>query len=146
MCFVFCSSSLAIQFEVWDPSVGYIPFTAPAHSLLTLAWNTHWPLTPPSLTITHMFSDISLCLTHIASNLLLVLIAAWWSIYDFYYYILSQVISLVTYIKFNWLISCFLHWLFCWELAWIMNVMNSLRGNVTGFNSFTWSVLFISHL
>lgn len=34
-------SSAAIQFEVWDPAVGYIPSTAPAHSLLTLAWNTH---------------------------------------------------------------------------------------------------------
>ncbi|XP_039972803.1 lysosomal acid glucosylceramidase [Xiphias gladius] len=34
-------SSSVIQFEVWDPVVGYIPSTAPAHSLLTLAWNTH---------------------------------------------------------------------------------------------------------
>lgn len=34
-------SSSVIQFEVWDPAVGYIPSTAPAHSLLTLAWNTH---------------------------------------------------------------------------------------------------------
>ncbi|XP_026172352.1 lysosomal acid glucosylceramidase isoform X1 [Mastacembelus armatus] len=34
-------SSLVIEFEVWDPTVGYIPFSAPAHSLLTLAWNTH---------------------------------------------------------------------------------------------------------
>uniref|UniRef100_A0A8C4EXT1 Glucosylceramidase n=1 Tax=Dicentrarchus labrax TaxID=13489 RepID=A0A8C4EXT1_DICLA len=34
-------SSSEVQFEVWDPAVGYIPSTAPAHSLLTLAWNTH---------------------------------------------------------------------------------------------------------
>uniref|UniRef100_A0A7N6AUP1 Glucosylceramidase n=1 Tax=Anabas testudineus TaxID=64144 RepID=A0A7N6AUP1_ANATE len=34
-------SSSVIQFEVWDPAVGYIPSSAPAHSLLTLAWNTH---------------------------------------------------------------------------------------------------------
>ncbi|XP_017164835.1 matrilin-2-like [Poecilia reticulata] len=34
-------SSSAIQFEVWDPAVGYIPCTAPAHSLLTAAWNAH---------------------------------------------------------------------------------------------------------
>uniref|UniRef100_A0A3Q2PZK6 Glucosylceramidase n=1 Tax=Fundulus heteroclitus TaxID=8078 RepID=A0A3Q2PZK6_FUNHE len=34
-------SSSAIQFEVWDPAVGYLPCTAPAHSLLTVAWNTH---------------------------------------------------------------------------------------------------------
>lgn len=34
-------SSSPIQAEVWDPAVGYLPFTAPAHSLLTLAWNTH---------------------------------------------------------------------------------------------------------
>ncbi|KAM9852207.1 lysosomal acid glucosylceramidase [Aulostomus maculatus] len=33
-------TSSVIQFEVWDPAVGYIPSTAPAHSLLTLAWNT----------------------------------------------------------------------------------------------------------
>ncbi|KAK2844628.1 hypothetical protein Q5P01_011287 [Channa striata] len=33
-------SSSVIQFEVWDPAVGYIPSSAPAHSLLTLAWNT----------------------------------------------------------------------------------------------------------
>ncbi|XP_030605059.1 lysosomal acid glucosylceramidase [Archocentrus centrarchus] len=33
-------SSSEIQFEVWDPVVGYIPSTAPAHSLLTLAWKT----------------------------------------------------------------------------------------------------------
>ncbi|XP_034030614.1 lysosomal acid glucosylceramidase [Thalassophryne amazonica] len=33
-------SSSVIQFEVWDPAVGYIPSTAPSHSLLTLAWNT----------------------------------------------------------------------------------------------------------
>uniref|UniRef100_A0AAX7UTP4 Glucosylceramidase n=1 Tax=Astatotilapia calliptera TaxID=8154 RepID=A0AAX7UTP4_ASTCA len=31
-------SSSDILFEVWDPPVGYIPSTAPAHSLLTLAW------------------------------------------------------------------------------------------------------------
>ncbi|XP_054869331.1 lysosomal acid glucosylceramidase [Amphiprion ocellaris] len=30
-----------IQFEVWDPAVGFLPSTAPPHSLLTLAWNTH---------------------------------------------------------------------------------------------------------
>ncbi|XP_077432150.1 lysosomal acid glucosylceramidase isoform X2 [Vanacampus margaritifer] len=29
-----------IEFEVWDPVVGYIPSTAPPHSLLTLAWHT----------------------------------------------------------------------------------------------------------
>ncbi|XP_005810346.1 glucosylceramidase [Xiphophorus maculatus] len=34
-------SPSAIQFEVWDPAVGYIPCTAQAHSLLTVAWNTH---------------------------------------------------------------------------------------------------------
>lgn len=34
-------SSSVIQFEVWDPAVGYIPCTAPARSLLTLAWSTH---------------------------------------------------------------------------------------------------------
>lgn len=34
-------SSSAVQFEVWNPTVGYIPCTAPAHSLLTVAWNTH---------------------------------------------------------------------------------------------------------
>lgn len=34
-------SSSVIQFEVWDPAVGYIPSTAPARSLITLAWNTH---------------------------------------------------------------------------------------------------------
>ncbi|XP_056142438.1 lysosomal acid glucosylceramidase isoform X2 [Lampris incognitus] len=33
-------SSSTVQFEVWDPAVGYIPATAPARSLLTLAWNT----------------------------------------------------------------------------------------------------------
>ncbi|XP_017280474.1 lysosomal acid glucosylceramidase [Kryptolebias marmoratus] len=33
-------SSAEIQFEVWDPAVGYIPATAPARSLLTIAWNT----------------------------------------------------------------------------------------------------------
>lgn len=42
--FVFQRSSSVIQFEVWDPAVGYIPCTAPAHSFLTLAWNTHWSL------------------------------------------------------------------------------------------------------
>ncbi|CAG6015364.1 unnamed protein product [Menidia menidia] len=35
------SSPSAIQFEVSDPGLGYIPCTAPAHSLLTLAWNTN---------------------------------------------------------------------------------------------------------
>lgn len=44
--FFFCRSSSAVKFEVWDPSVGYIPATAPAHSLLTLAWKTHWLVTP----------------------------------------------------------------------------------------------------
>lgn len=34
-------SSAVIQFDVWDPEVGYILYTVPAHSLLTLAWNTH---------------------------------------------------------------------------------------------------------
>ncbi|XP_075321710.1 lysosomal acid glucosylceramidase isoform X2 [Odontesthes bonariensis] len=34
-------SSSVIQFEVWDPAVGYIPCTAPANSLLTLGWNTN---------------------------------------------------------------------------------------------------------
>lgn len=38
---LFCRSPSAVQFEVWDPSVGYVPATAPAHSLLTLAWKTH---------------------------------------------------------------------------------------------------------
>ncbi|XP_077455890.1 lysosomal acid glucosylceramidase [Stigmatopora argus] len=33
-------SPSAIQFEVWDPMVGYIPSTAPPHSLLTLIWYT----------------------------------------------------------------------------------------------------------
>ncbi|XP_053743633.1 lysosomal acid glucosylceramidase isoform X1 [Synchiropus splendidus] len=33
-------SSTEVQFEVWYPGVGYIPATAPAHSILTLAWNT----------------------------------------------------------------------------------------------------------
>uniref|UniRef100_H2TS47 Glucosylceramidase n=1 Tax=Takifugu rubripes TaxID=31033 RepID=H2TS47_TAKRU len=33
-------SPSAVRFEVWDPSVGYVPATAPAHSLLTLAWKT----------------------------------------------------------------------------------------------------------
>uniref|UniRef100_A0A8C7YS49 Glucosylceramidase n=1 Tax=Oryzias sinensis TaxID=183150 RepID=A0A8C7YS49_9TELE len=33
-------ASSEIQFEVWDPAVGYIPCTAPAHSILTVAWNT----------------------------------------------------------------------------------------------------------
>ncbi|XP_037130368.1 lysosomal acid glucosylceramidase [Syngnathus acus] len=33
-------SSSKIQFEVWDPAVGYIPSTAPPRSLLTLAWYT----------------------------------------------------------------------------------------------------------
>lgn len=37
---IFRSPSV-IQFDVWDPAVGYIPSSAPAHSLLTLAWNTH---------------------------------------------------------------------------------------------------------
>lgn len=132
--FVFCSSSSAIQFEVWDPSVGYIPFTAPAHSLLTLAWNTHWPLI---CVLIHFFVPYShrkqfIVGTHPDDECLDQ------SSYDFNYYILSEVISLVTYIKFNWLISsciikCFLHWLFCWELALIMKVMNSLRRNITGF-------------
>lgn len=44
--FFFCRSSSAVKFEVWDPSVGYIPASAPAHSLLTLAWKRHWLLTP----------------------------------------------------------------------------------------------------
>uniref|UniRef100_A0A8C5EZP2 Glucosylceramidase n=1 Tax=Gouania willdenowi TaxID=441366 RepID=A0A8C5EZP2_GOUWI len=30
-----------VEFEVWDPAVGFLQATAPAHSLLTLAWNTH---------------------------------------------------------------------------------------------------------
>uniref|UniRef100_A0A8C6PRR3 Glucosylceramidase n=2 Tax=Nothobranchius furzeri TaxID=105023 RepID=A0A8C6PRR3_NOTFU len=34
-------SSSPIQLEVQDPTVGNIPCSAPAHSLLTLAWNTH---------------------------------------------------------------------------------------------------------
>ncbi|XP_041649242.1 lysosomal acid glucosylceramidase [Cheilinus undulatus] len=34
-------SSSVVEFEVWDPAVGYIPSTAPAHSVLTLAWNSH---------------------------------------------------------------------------------------------------------
>ncbi|XP_078108976.1 lysosomal acid glucosylceramidase [Sander vitreus] len=34
-------SSSVIQFEVWHPAVGYISSTAPARSLLTLAWNAH---------------------------------------------------------------------------------------------------------
>lgn len=34
-------SALVVQFEVWDPAVGFIPFAAPPRSLLTLAWNTH---------------------------------------------------------------------------------------------------------
>ncbi|KAK0134966.1 Glucosylceramidase [Merluccius polli] len=34
-------SALVVQFEVWDPAVGFIPSTAPPRSLLTLAWNTH---------------------------------------------------------------------------------------------------------
>ncbi|TNN72953.1 Glucosylceramidase [Liparis tanakae] len=34
-------SSSVIQFEVEDLAVGYVSSTAPAHSLLTLAWNTH---------------------------------------------------------------------------------------------------------
>ncbi|XP_042346197.1 lysosomal acid glucosylceramidase [Plectropomus leopardus] len=33
-------SSTVIQFDVEDPAVGYITSTAPAHSVLTLAWNT----------------------------------------------------------------------------------------------------------
>ncbi|KAJ8005046.1 hypothetical protein DPEC_G00142580 [Dallia pectoralis] len=33
--------SSEVQFEVWDPAVGFISFSAPAQSLLTLAWNTH---------------------------------------------------------------------------------------------------------
>ncbi|XP_077383290.1 lysosomal acid glucosylceramidase [Festucalex cinctus] len=33
-------SSSDMAFEVWDPVVGYIPSTAPPHSLLTLAWHT----------------------------------------------------------------------------------------------------------
>lgn len=35
-----CRSSSEVQFEVWDPSVGYMSTSAPAHSLLTLAWKT----------------------------------------------------------------------------------------------------------
>ncbi|XP_028985112.1 lysosomal acid glucosylceramidase isoform X2 [Betta splendens] len=35
-------SPSVIQFEVWDPAVGYIPSSAPARSLLTLAWNSHY--------------------------------------------------------------------------------------------------------
>ncbi|KAK7878847.1 hypothetical protein WMY93_030873 [Mugilogobius chulae] len=34
-------SSSEIQFEVWDPEVGFLTCMAPAHSVLTLAWNTH---------------------------------------------------------------------------------------------------------
>lgn len=34
-------SSSQVDFEVWDPAVGFIPSTSPPHSLLTLAWNTH---------------------------------------------------------------------------------------------------------
>ncbi|XP_035478634.1 lysosomal acid glucosylceramidase [Scophthalmus maximus] len=34
-------SPSVIQFEVWDPVVGYIASAAPSRSLLTLAWNTH---------------------------------------------------------------------------------------------------------
>lgn len=59
--FVFCRSSSVIQFEVWDPSVGYIPSTAPAHSLLTLAWNTHWSLMSVPAQLFH--------LNHITNNL-----------------------------------------------------------------------------
>uniref|UniRef100_A0AAZ3NU48 Glucosylceramidase n=1 Tax=Oncorhynchus tshawytscha TaxID=74940 RepID=A0AAZ3NU48_ONCTS len=33
-------SSSEVQFEVYDPAVGFISSSAPAHSLLTLAWNT----------------------------------------------------------------------------------------------------------
>ncbi|KAJ0000455.1 hypothetical protein NQD34_012297 [Periophthalmus magnuspinnatus] len=33
-------SSSEINFEVWDPEVGYFTSTAPARSLLTFAWNT----------------------------------------------------------------------------------------------------------
>lgn len=33
-------SSVEAQFEVWDPEVGYLTSTAPAHSLLTFAWNS----------------------------------------------------------------------------------------------------------
>uniref|UniRef100_A0A8C7K543 Glucosylceramidase n=1 Tax=Oncorhynchus kisutch TaxID=8019 RepID=A0A8C7K543_ONCKI len=32
--------SSEVQFEVYDPAVGFISSSAPAHSLLTLAWNT----------------------------------------------------------------------------------------------------------
>lgn len=34
-------SSSDVQLEVWHPTVGYISASSPAHSLLTLAWNTH---------------------------------------------------------------------------------------------------------
>ncbi|XP_068179932.1 lysosomal acid glucosylceramidase isoform X2 [Antennarius striatus] len=34
-------TSSGIRFEVWDPTVGYIPSTSPARSVLTLVWNTH---------------------------------------------------------------------------------------------------------
>lgn len=37
---LFCRSPSAVPFEAWDPSVGYVPATAPARSLLTLAWRT----------------------------------------------------------------------------------------------------------
>uniref|UniRef100_A0AAV2MCJ2 Glucosylceramidase n=1 Tax=Knipowitschia caucasica TaxID=637954 RepID=A0AAV2MCJ2_KNICA len=30
-----------MKFEVWDPEVGRLTSTAPAHSLLTLTWNSH---------------------------------------------------------------------------------------------------------
>eukprot|EP00063_Salmo_salar_P082381 XP_014057216.1 PREDICTED: glucosylceramidase-like isoform X1 [Salmo salar] len=33
-------SSSEVQFEVYDPAVGFISSSAPAHALLTLAWNT----------------------------------------------------------------------------------------------------------
>ncbi|XP_061737651.1 lysosomal acid glucosylceramidase [Nerophis ophidion] len=33
-------SSADVPFEVWDQTVGYVPSTAPPHSLLTLAWYT----------------------------------------------------------------------------------------------------------
>lgn len=40
---IFRSPSV-IKFEVWDPAVGFIPSLAPAHSLITLSWNTYWSL------------------------------------------------------------------------------------------------------
>lgn len=116
-----CRSEEEVQFEVWDQTLGFLPGSAPAHSILTLLWSRCWMAVLNTVSISHICT-----LTQTISN-------------DCSYHDYQEIISVDSTVVHNRSISLD-------KLFWCMAVKRWFMGQLSILNAKKKKVMWLSHV